>query len=70
YIKDTTASAYKVMVIWIALTIVLSILHINGVIDTGMMILIATFFYVCDLICVLIWCPFRLIMGNKCCTDA
>ena len=25
-------------------------------------------FYVCDLLCVLIWCPFRLIMKNKCCT--
>ena len=46
YIKDTTASAYKVMVIWIALTIALSILHVNGVIDTDMMILTATFFYV------------------------
>ena len=68
YIKDTTASAYKVMIIWIILTITISMLHLRGIIDTGMMILIATFFYVCDLICVLIWCPFRLIMGNKCCT--
>ncbi|MBE7034662.1 MAG: hypothetical protein E7402_00870 [Ruminococcaceae bacterium] len=68
YIMDTTASAYKVMVLWILLTVALSLLHINGVIDTGMMVLIATFFYVCDLICVLIFCPFRLIMKNKCCT--
>lgn len=68
YIKDTTASAYKVMVIWIVLTAAVSILHLSGVIDTGMMILLSTFFYVCDLVCVLIWCPFRLIMKNKCCT--
>lgn len=68
YIKDTTASAYKVMIIWIILTVVISIFHLNGVIDTGMMILVSVFFYVCDLICVLIWCPFRLIMKNKCCT--
>ena len=68
YIKDTTASAYKVMVIWIALTVAVSILHLNEVIDTGIMVLMSTFFYVCDLICVLIWCPFRLIMKNKCCT--
>lgn len=68
HIKDTTASAYKVMIIWIALTVVLSIVHINGIIDTAVMILISTFFYVCDLICVLIWCPFRLIMKNRCCT--
>ncbi len=68
YIKDTTAAAYKVMIIWILLTVVLSVLHFCGVIDTGLMILLAIFFYVCDLICVLIWCPFRLIMKNKCCT--
>ncbi len=68
YIKDTTAAAYKVMFIWIMLTVLVSLLYLTGVIDAGMMVLIATFFYVCDLICVLIWCPFRLIMHNKCCT--
>ncbi len=68
YIKDTTAAAYKVMIIWIALTVLLSGLHLANIIDTGVMILISIFFYVCDLICVLIWCPFRLIMKNKCCT--
>ena len=30
--------------------------------------MISIFFYVCDLICVLVWCPFRLLMKNKCCT--
>lgn len=68
YIKDTTLAAYRVMVIWIAVTILISVLHLLGIIDTGLMVLIAVFFYVCDLICVLIWCPFRLIMKNKCCT--
>ena len=68
YIKDTTASAYKVMVIWVLLTIATSTLYLTGKIDAGMMVVLATFFYVCDLICVLIWCPFRLMMGNKCCT--
>jgi len=68
YIKDTTSSAYKVMIIWVLLTAIIGAAHIAGVIDSGIMILIAVFFYVCDLICVLVWCPFRLIMGNKCCT--
>ena len=68
YIKQTTERAYRVMIIWVALTIILSVLHIYGVVGDAEMILIATFFYVCDLICVLIWCPFRLIVGTKCCT--
>ncbi|MBE6915678.1 MAG: hypothetical protein E7471_03505 [Ruminococcaceae bacterium] len=68
YVKDTTAAAYKVMLIWIAVCTLISALFLTGVIDHGIMVLLSTFFYVCDLICVLIWCPFRLIMKNKCCT--
>ncbi len=68
YIKDTTVSAYRVMIIWVLLTVAISGLHIAGILDTSMMVLLSIFFYVCDLICVLMWCPFRLIMHNKCCT--
>ena len=32
YIKDTTKTAYKVMVIWIILTVLVSILHQSGII--------------------------------------
>ena len=68
FILDTTASAYKVMIIWVLLNLVIGILYLKGIIDEGVVLLISVFFYVCDLICVLIWCPFRLIMKNKCCT--
>ena len=68
YIIDTTKSAYKVMVIWVLLVAVIGTLYFKNIIGTAEIFLIAVFFYVCDLICVLIWCPFRLIMGNKCCT--
>ncbi len=68
YIKGTTASAYKVMIIWIAVTLAIGMLYFFRVIDAGTVLLISVFFYVCDLICVLLWCPFRLIMKNKCCT--
>ena len=67
YIIDTTKAAYKVLVIWVALVIVIGVLWKN-VIGVAEIFLISIFFYVADLICVLIWCPFRLIMGNKCCT--
>ncbi len=68
HIKDTTASAYKVMIIWIILTLGIGCLYWREIIDVSHMFLISVFFYVCDLICILIWCPFRLIMKNKCCT--
>ena len=68
YIVTTTKSAYKVFVIWCALIAVLGILYHNGMINKMILFAISVFFYVCDLICVLVWCPFRLIMRNKCCT--
>jgi len=68
YVKNTTASAYKVLVIWTLLIVVIGILYFFGIINKTWLFMISVFFYVCDLICVLIWCPFRLIMKNKCCT--
>ena len=68
HIIATTRAAYKVMVIWVALTLLLGALHLMGVLNNAAMLLISVVFYVCDLICVLVWCPFRLIMKNRCCT--
>ena len=68
YVKTTTQSAYKVMLLWIALIAGLGLLHHLHVLTDAHLFLVSVTFYVCDLICVLIWCPFRLIMKNKCCT--
>lgn len=68
YAISTTKEAYKIFIIWILLLAVLGILYYSGVIGNSVLFIISVAFYVCDLICVLIWCPFRLIMKNKCCT--
>ena len=68
YILTTTRAAYKVMLLWIALIALIGVLYYTGVINRIWLFMITVCFYVCDLICVLIWCPFRLIMKNKCCT--
>lgn len=68
YIVATTKAAYKVFLLWCGLIAVLGILYGIGVLDKVTLFMISVFFYVCDLICVLIWCPFRLIMKNRCCT--
>ena len=68
HIVSTTKSAYKVFVLWCVLTLAIGALYTTGIIDAKTVFLISTFFYVADLICVLVWCPFRLIMKNKCCT--
>ena len=68
YIISTTKAAYKVFVLWCALVAAIGVLYYTGVIGKIGLFMITVFFYVCDLICVLIWCPFRLMMGNRCCT--
>ena len=69
FIKTSNRSAGVVLIIWILLVLVLGGLYLLGILDRGIMVLISTAFYVCDLICVLFWCPFRVFfMKNRCCT--
>ncbi len=68
YITETTASAYLVLLIWSAFITVIALLYYFNYINKMWLFMISVLFYVCDLICVLIWCPFRLIMRNRCCT--
>ena len=68
YIVSTTKAAYKVFFLWCALIVTIGALYYCGVLKREGLFLVSVVFYVCDLICVLIWCPFRLIMRNRCCT--
>ena len=54
---------------WIALNAVIGLLYFTGVIDEGILVLISLFYSVCDMICILFFCPFQTwIMKNRCCT--
>ena len=68
YTIATTKAAYKVFIVWIALILAIGGLYYFGVIGKLGLFMCSVCFYVCDLICVLVWCPFRLMMGNRCCT--
>ncbi len=68
YIHSATRKAYKVFLMWLALLAGLGTLFYTKLIDRRALFLLSVVFYVCDLVCVLIWCPFRLLLGNRCCT--
>lgn len=68
HILTTTKAAGTVMLLWVALVAFIGTLYFCNIIDKKILLLISIVFYVCDLICVLIWCPFRLILKNRCCT--
>ncbi len=68
YIQTTTRAAFWVLLLWAVLIGCIAVLYWQGILSRTAVFMISVVFYVCDLICVLIWCPFRLIMKNRCCT--
>ena len=69
YIRRSDRGANKVLVSWVAVTIILGVLRSTEVFGPEELLLTSVFFYVCDLICVVVWCPFRtFLMKNRCCT--
>ena len=55
--------------VWILLNAVIGALYLLKVYDSGVLVLISLLYSVCDMICILFFCPFQTwIMKNKCCT--
>ena len=58
-----------VAVIWLALNAVIGALYFTDIFDRGVLILIAIGYSVCDIVCILFFCPFQTwFMKNRCCT--
>ena len=67
--KQSDKSTVIVAIVWIALNAVIGLLYFTDVIDKGILVLISLFYSVCDMICILFFCPFQTwIMKNRCCT--
>ena len=58
-----------VALIWICMNAVIGALYMSEILDEGMMILICCAYSVCDMICILFFCPFQSwFLKNKCCS--
>ena len=58
-----------VALIWICFNALFGALHMAGFLDDGIMILLASAYSVCDMICILFFCPFQSwFLKNKCCS--
>lgn len=68
-IPDNNATLL-VALIWIVFNGIFGMLHMMGVIDDGIMILLCGAFSVCDMICIMFFCPFQSwFLKNKCCSS-
>lgn len=58
-----------VLLVWLALNGAIGGLYFGGVIDEGILLIVSLFYGVCDMICILFFCPFQVwFMRNRCCT--
>ena len=54
---------------WLGLNGIIGLLYFGKVIDEGILVLISLAYGVCDMICILFFCPFQTwFMRNRCCT--
>lgn len=59
-----------IAVLWVILNGIIGGLYFANIIDQGILLLISLAYSVCDLICILFFCPFQLwFMKNKCCVS-
>ena len=62
-------STLAVALVWLVLNAVFAVLYYLDIIDAGILVLISLVYGVCDMICILFFCPFQTwIMKNRCCT--
>jgi hypothetical protein len=68
WMKGENAAALKVLAVWLGGNAVVALLYYAKILGKSEMVLISLFYYVCDLICILFYCPFQaFIMKNRCC---
>ena len=67
-IPDNNATVL-VLLIWISMNGFFGALRMANILDDGILILFCSFYSVCDMICILFFCPFQTwFMKNKCCS--
>ena len=67
-IHDNNATMMVAM-LWIVCNGFFGMLYMKGIFDEGIMLLLCSAYSVCDLICILFFCPFQSwFLKNKCCS--
>ena len=66
---DDNNATMLVALVWISMNGIFGALHMAGILDEGIMILLCSCYSVCDMICILFFCPFQTwFLKNKCCS--
>ena len=69
-VRAQNLGALKVAVVWLAVNGLFGLLFLKGIFSVSELLLLSAFYYPCDLICVLFFCPFQtFLMKNRCCVN-
>lgn len=70
YVQKMNVRAWNVMLVWVLLNGVIGMLFLFDVLKVADIFLVSIFYFLCDYICILFYCPFQThIMHNKCCVN-
>ena len=70
FVKDQNVKAWKVMLVWLITNGVIGALYLMNILDDADLLMFTVFFFLCDYICIMFFCPFQtFIMKNKCCVN-
>ncbi|MCQ2508811.1 MAG: hypothetical protein MJ097_08505, partial [Dorea sp.] len=59
-----------VALVWVILNAIIGALYMTHVIDQGILMLICLLYGICDMICILFFCPFQTwFLNNICCSS-
>ena len=69
-VQRQNRGAARVAAVWLAVSLIIGALYHRRVLSAADLVVLCALAYLCDLVCVLFFCPFQtFLMGNRCCVS-
>ncbi|OUQ77073.1 hypothetical protein [Flavonifractor sp. An100] len=69
-VHQQNRGARRVAAVWLVINLCFGALYHRGILRIPHLVLLCALCYLCDLVCVLFFCPFQtFLMGNRCCVN-
>ena len=70
FVQQQNIKAWSIMLLWLCFNAIWGMLYLFGIMDGADLFMLTVFYFLCDYICILFFCPFQnFIMKNKCCVN-
>lgn len=70
FVRDQNIKAWWVMLVWLSFNALWGLLYCFRIIGEVELLMLTVFYFLCDYICILFYCPFQSVgMKNRCCVN-